>query len=255
MLAPMSGSLRTRRPRPAWRRARAALTGALMRLASPRCAVCDVQDGDPVCDGCLRDFFDPDCTRCAVCAARLVRSLAAPAGAQVRCGRCLAAPPRFDRTVALGDYQPPLDGMVMALKSGGRIDLARVFGQLLARRAAAIGPADGIVAVPLAPRRLRERGFNQSMQIASTVAAVLQVPVLRHALARERAGPPQQSLPLSQRRRNVRGAFAASPLPASCRLAVVDDVLTSGATLDEVAGTLKRAGAAQVVNLVVARTP
>jgi len=249
----MAASSPTASRRPRWHRAAA----WLLRLAVPRCAVCDVcevQDGDPVCRGCLRDFFDPACVRCAVCAAHLARSLAAPAAA-IRCGRCLASPPRFDFTVALGEFQPPLDGMVMALKAGGRLDLARVFGRLLAPRAAALGPVDGIVAVPLDPRRLRERGFNQSMQIAATVGAALQVPVWRFALARSRAGRPQQSLPLSQRRRNVRGAFTASPLPPACRLAVVDDVMTSGATLDEVAAVLKRAGAAHVVNLVVARTP
>jgi ComF family protein len=249
----MAASSPTTGRRPPWRRAAA----WLLRLAAPRCAVCDVcdlQDDDPVCRGCQRDFFDPSCVRCVVCAMPLARSLAATAAA-VRCGRCLASPPRFDRTVALGDFQPPLDGMVMALKAGGRLDLARVFGCLLAPRAAALGPLDAIVAVPLDPRRLRDRGFNQSMQIAVTVGAALQVPVLRHALVRSRAGRPQQSLPLSQRRRNVRGAFTASPLPPACRLAVVDDVMTSGATLDEVAAVLKRAGAAKVTNLVVARTP
>jgi ComF family protein len=252
MLGTMPGSARADGLCRTFRRAGA----ALMRLAAPQCAVCQVNDADvggPVCAGCLCDFFDAGCIRCEVCAVRLAGPLAAP-GAAVRCGRCLAAPPRFDRTVVLGDYEPPLDGMVMALKSGGRLDLARVFGQLLAQRASCIEPVDGILAVPLDPKRLRERGFNQSLQIAATVGRALQVPVLRNALVRTRACRPQQSLPLTQRRRNVRGAFAVGRLQAARRVGLVDDVLTSGATLDEVAGVLKGAGVAQVVNLVVART-
>jgi len=225
------------------------LGAGLRRLAAPYCAVCRVERGDPVCAGCLRDFLDPGCARCLVCAARGVGAAATP-----RCGRCLAAAPAFDRTIALGDYAPPLDGMVMALKSGARLDLARVFGDLLAERIGAGASIDGLLAVPLAERRQRERGFNQSLEIARVVARRLSLPLWRAVLFRKRGGPPQQSLPLRARRANVQGAFALrGPLPARCA-AVVDDVMTSGATLDEVATVLKLGGVGQVVNLVVART-
>jgi ComF family protein len=225
------------------------IEAGLRRLAAPHCAVCLVERGDPVCCGCLQDFFDAHCTRCTVCAARL-----SGARSGVTCGRCLAAPPGFDRTVALGDYAPPLDGMVMALKSGGRLDLARVFGQLLAARAAHGVRLDCLVAVPLADSRQRERGFNQSLEVARVVARRLSVPLQRRSLTRVRPGPPQQSLPLQARRRNVRGAFALSGLPPARCVGVVDDVMTTGATLDEVAQLLRRAGVERVVNLVVART-
>jgi ComF family protein len=221
----------------------------LRRLAEPHCAVCRVERGDPVCPGCLHDFFDPGCARCPVCAARW-----SGAGSTQRCGRCLAAAPAFDRTIALGDYAPPLDGMVTALKSGGRLDLARVFGDLLVERIGAGASIDTLLAVPLAERRQRERGFNQSLEIARVVARRLSLPLSRRALLRRRGGPPQQSLPLRARRSNVRGAFALSaPLRVRCA-AVVDDVMTSGATLDEVACVLKQGGVGRVVNLVVART-
>jgi ComF family protein len=220
----------------------------LRRLAAPYCAVCRVERGDPVCVGCRRDFFDPDCARCDVCGERL--------GARAtHCGRCLVAPPCFDRTIVLGDYTPPLDGMVTALKSGGRLDLARVFGDLLAERVGPRASIDCVLAVPLGRRRHQERGFNQSMEIARAVARRLAAPLARGALVRAGSGPPQQSLPLSARRGNVRGAFRMHrPLPVRYA-AVVDDVMTSGATLDEVAQVLKRAGVEQIVNLVVARTP
>lgn len=231
------------------RRALSLVSAGLRRLVSPHCAVCRVERGDPVCSGCLQDFFDPGCVRCFVCG---VRVLAMPPTA--RCGRCLATAPAFDGTVVLGDYAPPLDGMVMALKSGGRLDLARVFGDLLAKRIGRHASIDCLLAVPLAVRRQRERGFNQSMEIARAIARCLALPVPRRTLVRTRAGPPQQSLPLQARRGNVRGAFGLSRPLSVRRAAVVDDVMTSGATLDEVARVLKQAGVEQVVNLVVART-
>lgn len=222
----------------------------LRRLAAPYCAVCRVERGDPVCAGCLRDFFDPGCTRCLVCGARLAVAAQSP-----RCGRCLSRPPAFDCTIALGDYAPPLDGMVMALKSGGRLDLARVFADLLAARVGPAAPFDCLLAVPLAMRRQRRRGFNQSLEIARGVARRLALPLQRGALLRERAGPAQQSLPLAARRGNVRGAFVLQQAPGARHAAVVDDVMTSGATLDEVARVLKHGGVEHVTNLVVARTP
>ena len=236
------------------RRGLSALSAGLRRLASPYCAICGIERGDPVCPGCLQDFFDPGCARCLVCGGRLSVVSPTAAAPAARCGRCLAEAPAFDRTIVLGDYAPPLDGMIMALKSGGRLDLARVFGHLLAERIGGHLSIDCLLAVPLALRRQRQRGFNQSMQIAQPIARRLAVPLLRRTLVRKRAGPPQQSLPLAARRGNVRGAFdLARPLRAR-RVALVDDVMTSGATLDEVAQVLKRAGAEQVINLVVART-
>ena len=221
---------------------------AARRLVAPDCAVCRVERGDPVCPGCLRDFFDPLSARCPVCAQRLPGL--APA---TDCARCVADRPAYDRTIAVGDYAPPLDGMVVALKSGGRLDLARVFGDLLAERLGAV-PIDCLLAVPLAAHRQRERGFNQSLEIARAVARRLSLPLLHRALSRTRGGPPQQSLPLQARRGNVRGAFALGGSLWGLRVGIVDDVMTSGATLDEIAGLVKRGGAAQVVNLVVART-
>jgi ComF family protein len=220
------------------------------RLLAPHCAVCRVERGDPVCPGCLADFFDSACVRCGVCAQRLPASAAATA-----CGRCLAAAPAYDGTIALGDYAPPLDGMVTALKSGGRLDLARVFGDLLAERVSGAVSIDCLLAVPLAARRQRERGFNQSLEIARALARRRSLRLPHRLLSRTRGGPPQQSLPLQARRANVRGAFALSEPLAGLRVGVVDDVMTSGATLDEIARIVKLGGARRVVNLIVARTP
>ena len=174
------------------------------------------------------------------------------------CGGCLAQRRRFDATVALADYAAPISGMIAALKFQGRLDLGYAFGRLLARRAARLsGPEfDALIPIPVAPQRLRGRGYNQAEEIARGIAAGLGSPVLARHLIRSRDGPAQHDLPLAQRRSGIRGAFALRmPLPGAIRcVAVVDDVMTSGATLDEAAAVLKRAGVERVVNLVAART-
>ncbi|MDL1859732.1 ComF family protein [Betaproteobacteria bacterium PRO7] len=146
--------------------------------------------------------------------------------------------------------------MVIALKFGHRLELARVFGELLAERMGERLPRDTLLApVPLAFERHAERGFNQAREIARIVARRLALPLAADALARVKHGVPQERLTLAARRRNVRGAFAARADVRGRTVVVVDDVMTTGATLDEVAAVLKRAGAARVLNLVLARTP
>jgi ComF family protein len=223
----------------------ARITARLRRRLPRRCAACGVEHGDPLCAGCEADFFPPDAARCERCALRV------PAGARV-CGACLADPPAFDGTVALADYGGPVAGMVAALKFRARVDLAAVFGALLARRAPPA--ADALVlAVPLAFERERERGFNQAREIARHYAGAGAPP--GDGLLRVRHSPPQQSLDERARRANVRGAFRATAAVNGRRVVVIDDVMTTGATLDEVARVLKRAGATRVDNRVVARTP
>ncbi len=228
-----------------------AIATTLRRRFARRCAVCGIAPGAPVCAGCTADFFAADAMRCAQCALRLVRT----DGASV-CGRCLREPPHYDATLALADYAPPVDGMVIALKFGHRLELARVFGELLAQRLGERLPREALLApVPLAFERHAERGFNQAREIARIVARRLALPLAAELLARVKHGVPQEKLTLAARRRNVRGAFAVRADVRGRTVVVVDDVMTSGATLDEVAAALKRAGAARVLNLVVARTP
>lgn len=228
-----------------------AIGPTLRRWFAHRCAVCGIVPGAPVCAGCAADFFPSDTTRCTQCALRLAQS-----GDALVCGRCLREPPRYDATLALADYAAPVDGMVIALKFGHRLELARVFGELLAERMGERVPRDALLTpVPLAFERHAERGFNQAREIARTVARRLALPLAADALLRARHGAPQEKLTLDERRRNIRGAFAVRADVRGRTAVVVDDVMTSGATLDEIAAALKRAGAARVINLVVARTP
>ncbi|MEP6607394.1 MAG: ComF family protein [Burkholderiaceae bacterium] len=183
---------------------------------------------------------------------------AARLDAPVICGRCLAQPPHFDATTTLGDYISPIDGMVMALKFTARLDLAQFFGRLLGQRLLDL-PSDTheaiVIPVPLAFERLQQRGFNQSHHIARAVAAAGHRLLVADQLLRVRHTAPQQTLALKERRANVRRAFAVQGKLDNRAVFVVDDVMTTGSTLDEIARVLKDAGASRVHNLVVARTP
>jgi ComF family protein len=216
------------------------------RLFRPPCAACSLAPG-PVCADCEADFFPAGRRRCHVCAIRLHSS-------DDVCGRCLASPPGFHRATALADYAPPVDAMVMALKFRAHLELGSAFGGLLAQRVA-VTPEALVIPVPLAFERMSERGFNQSLQIARAFCRASGARLGADVVRRVRHCPPQQALALDARRRNVRGVFEMAGDVRGRDVLVVDDVMTSGSTMGEIARLLVSAGAAQVHALVVARTP
>jgi len=226
-----------------------ALRVALAFALPQRCALCMRMCGDAcLCDLCA-DAIAPAAPACPRCA------LPSPAGAV--CGRCLAHPPAFDAALAAGLYAFPLDRLVMRLKYAADLPLAAALGALLARAAAAAGApgrVDALVPMPLAAARQRARGCNQAREIAKALARASGLPLAR-GLLRIKAGAPQAALPWRERVRNVRGAFAASRAFDGMRVALVDDVMTTGATASAAAAALRRAGAAHVEAWVVARTP
>jgi ComF family protein len=171
------------------------------------------------------------------------------------CGACLKEPPHFDATLALFAYAFPVEHFVQGLKYQGRLPLARFFAACftdsLAKRADR--HIDCIAPLPLHPLRLKERGFNQSMEIARPLAQRLNLPLLASACSRQLDTAPQTSLPWKARGNNVRGAFHCNIDLSGKTIAVVDDVMTTGATLNEFARTLKKHGAAHVTNWVAAR--
>jgi ComF family protein len=205
-----------------------------------------------LCRGAARDAL---CTECEVELPRLPAAvcprcaLASPSGAV--CGRCLAQPPHFDATVAALWYRFPVDALVQALKFRGELALADFLSSVL-RNKIEDPRIDCVIPVPLSTARLRERGYNQAAEIARRLGKAR---VELELCERTRDARPQVELPFDERRRNVRGAFRVRRDLAGASVAVVDDVMTTGATLDEIARTLKAAGAARVVNWVVARTP
>ena len=191
------------------------------------------------CDADLPRLEHALCPRCA---------LESPGGAV--CGRCLTHAPAYDATYAALSYDFPADALVHALKFRGELALASLLAGLLAPKVRHVS-VDHVVPVPLSVERLRSRGYNQAAEIARHLRkAALELSLCE----RTRDAPPQTELPYDERQRNVRGAFRSTRSVDGARIAVVDDVMTTGATLDEIARTLKAAGAAHVENWVVART-
>lgn len=186
--------------------------------------------------------------RCPQCA------LPSPDGAL--CGHCLRRPPAFTRAVAVYGYAFPLDALVKHCKYGGALEVTDWFADRLAAELAGVPPPDLILPMPLHPARLAERGFNQAAEIARRLARSLEIPWSPEGCRRVRDTPPQAGLELKARRRNLRGAFACDlDLDLTGRrVALVDDVMTSGASLDELAKVVRKAGAAEVHAWVVART-
>jgi len=214
-------------------------------LFSGNCFLCRGKAADILCAECDADLPRLTGTHCPRCA------LASPRGAV--CGRCLARAPQYDATVAALAYEFPADVLVQALKFRGELALAPYLGDLLSK-CISDKNVDCIIPVPLSSVRLRERGYNQALEIARSVAAAGGIRLAPELCERARDTPAQMGLPLAERAKNVRGAFHCPRLVAGAKVAVLDDVMTTGATLEEIAGTLKRAGAAHVENWVIART-
>lgn len=181
------------------------------------------------------------------------------ADAQALCGDCLQQTPAFDATIVATDYLPPSDHLVLALKFGNRLETAPLLARLLTAAATGTTRPDVLMPVPLGAQRLMDRGFNQSLEIARPMARALGIPLDARLVARQRETQAQALLPPEHRRRNVRQAFvvpaAAMQRVQGRHVGVVDDVMTTGETLNELAATLKRFGATRVTNFIFARTP
>lgn len=229
----------------------------LSALLPSSCALCGIRANDVLCAGCHSQFFGLQPHRCRRCAIGL------PATATDTCGHCLAAPPAFDATIVAADYAAPVDQLVLALKFGHRLALAPLFARLLRDALLHSGATptlpELLIAVPLGPQRLAQRGFNQALEIARPLSRMLGIeldPAMARRLRDTRA---QSTLHPKQRQQNIRHAFtvdgAAIDRIAGRHIGIIDDVITTGGTVGELAATLKRFGAARVTNLVFARTP
>lgn len=208
------------------------------------CALCGHMSHDGLwCAACDRSLPRLPAGRCPGCA------LPTPAGE--RCGHCLKHPPLFDRAVAAYAYAYPLDRLIQAMKYREKLALADAFAAKLAPLIDS--RPDCAIAMPLHPAKLRERGFNQSLLLASAISSKLKVELLPHACRRVRDTPPQSTLPWKERKKNVRDAFCCEQDLAGLHVALVDDVLTTGASLNALASAAKARGAAEVSVWVVAR--
>jgi ComF family protein len=236
---------------------RAVTDGFLSALFPDSCRICDLPlaglTAAPVCHSCIAALAPArDIPRCPRCARGFATREAVSAGP---CGICQRQPPRFDAAAVAGPYDGALRRAIHLLKYDGMTPLARPLGKLLAAAAAPFAGFDAIIPAPLHWRRRWDRGFNQSDLVAREVSRLTGIPLDRRLL-RTRSTPPQAGLSSAERRLNVQGAFAAADAKTAIRgkkLIVVDDVMTTGATLEACARVLKRAGAAEVAALTLAR--
>lgn len=236
------------------------ITKHLRRLAelilpSP-CVLCGQIGDELVCGPCHSQFFHTHERRCRQCALPMIGS-----DTDQRCGECVKNPPAFDHTIVACNYTAPLDQMVLALKFGHRLPIAKVFSEALLHSVLGmqqIPLPELLTIVPLGQLRLRERGFNQAAEIAKPLAKRLGIHLDLHLLHRHRETAQQSSLHPDERHQNMRNAFTLAPHALECvrgkHIAVIDDVMTTGTTLNEIAKLLKRFGAVKVTNYVFART-
>jgi ComF family protein len=225
-------------------------------LLPSRCALCLHPSPELLCEICHQRYFSAQVVRCLQCGI---------ASADSPCRRCDTDQPAYDATIAAVDYLPPVDQLVLALKFGHRLAHAVLFARLM-RDALLQTPQnypppmpDLLLPVPLSRERLSERGFNQALEIARPLAQALGIPLHPNLLLRVRDTNAQSLLHNAQRAKNIRNAFALTPTAhesiAGRHIGLVDDVMTTGSTLNELATTLKRHGAVRVTNWVFARTP
>jgi len=220
------------------------------RLFPTTCLVCTepAAAGRDLCAACTAGlpWLDSACRRCAL-------PLPAAESAGTLCGACRQARAPLQQVHAALLYTAPVDGLLRRFKFHHDLAAGRLLAQLMGERLAAADPPQALVPVPLHRSRLRQRGYDQALELARPLARHLQLPLLA-GLRRVRATAAQSELDAATRRRNLRAAFvAAGPLPP--HVALVDDVMTTGATLHAAARALRRAGVTRVDAWVCARVP
>lgn len=224
-----------------------------LAVTPSQCEVCRQWSAAALCTDCVARFAAP-APRCLRCGLKV-----GLAGAT--CGTCLREPPPFRHTVCVGDYGFPWDGLIAGFKFQGRDKLAALLAQRMHQAVADadLPRPDLVLPVPLSPQRLAERGFNQAWELARRVAHAQGLAARADMLLRPADTAHQAELTRAERQRNLRSAFMVEPRHRGAlqgrQVALVDDVMTTGATAREAAAVLLRAGAAAVDLWMLARTP
>lgn len=215
-------------------------------LFKQNCLLCSASTHGEIsiCNDCLQDIsYAPGlcCPQCGLTSQGEV------------CGKCLNKPPHYDNTYALFTYAYPIDALIQHYKYNNALYLSKTLGRLLTEKIAA-DDIDLLIPMPLHPARIKERGFNQSLEVAKVVAKQRNITLDVTSCTRVRNTCPQASLPLKERTKNIKGAFQCAKNLTGKNIAIIDDVMTTGASLNELAKTLKKSGASGISNWVLART-
>jgi len=206
--------------------------------------------GQDLCVDCASElpYLKAACPRCAIPLSQ--------SGPQADiCGQCLQKPHSFDKTWAAFDYQPPVDHLIQSLKFNSKLYSARLLGELMAERVAVAGleMPQLLLPVPLHTSRLRQRGFNQALELARPLARTFDLPLKPGLCRRLHPTVAQTDLDAKARRRNLKGVFEVVAMSGVSHIVIVDDVMTTGSTAEVLAKALKRAGVARVDVWVCAR--
>lgn len=222
---------------------------AIFRQLSPAqpCVLCgSMNQNGLLCQACDASMPYLDTPHCPLCAQ--------PTPAGEICGHCLKKPPQFTRTIAVYRYWFPVDRLIQAMKYQEQLPLAQIFSEKLSQQIDKTKLPDYLIPMPLHPAKLKSRGFNQAQLIAAPIARALDIPLLTTACHRVRDTPSQTSLPWKKRSKNMHGAFGCDADFSGKHIALVDDVMTTGASLNALASAVKKQGAREISAWVVART-
>lgn len=220
-------------------------------LLKQTCFLCTNHNGGTLglCDACLNALpwhNAPQCPQCGLISDGSV------------CGSCLSSSPSFDASHALFTYDYPVDSLLQHYKYRGTLHLANTFASLLLQKQLSESRSkptiDLIMPMPMHATRLKQRGFNQALEISRLLGRHMNIRLDHQSCQRIKCSPPQASLPLKERIKNIRGAFHCQQNLQGLNIAMIDDVMTTGASMNELAKTLKQAGAAHVECWVIART-
>ncbi|MDP1559509.1 MAG: ComF family protein [Nitrosomonas sp.] len=217
----------------------------LQAFSWKNCLLCGTLSKTDLCSPCQNKLPQLPADHCPICLLPVATSLV--------CGACLGKPPAFTRTIAALHYTFPVDALIHSLKYQSNLAIAPILANLLIEKINTIEKPDFIIPMPLHPARLRERGFNQALEIGRYISKKNQIALLPNACMRIRNTPSQTGLPWKERQKNIRDAFSCKMDFSTKHVAILDDVMTTGATLNELAKVLLKSGATKVSGWVVAR--
>lgn len=209
------------------------------------CLLCSASCTGDLCRACHDSLPQLPANHCPLCLLPAINSRI--------CGACLASPPTWTHAIAALQYAFPIDAMIRSLKYQQNLTLVPMLSRLLTAKLSNVPSPEVIIPVPLHPARLQHRGFNQVVEIGRYVSRQLRIPLLPHVCERTRDTLSQTELSWKERRSNLRNAFACTSPFAHKHVAILDDVMTSGATLNELAKVIRKQGANEISVWVIAR--